>query len=1174
MNAAATTTALSTTPNPSVAGESVALNATVAPPAATGSVEFFDGAASLGTSPVSAGAASLSTSSLSVGTHSLTAVYSGDGSFSGSPSTAHSHTVNQAATTTSVSSAANPSVTGESVAITASVAANSPGAGGPAGSVEFFDGATSLGTASLSGGSAALNTSSLAVGSHSLTAVYSGDVSFAGSTSAAHTHTVSQASTTTSLTSAPNPTLFGGSTTLTASVAANSPGAGGPAGSVEFFDGATSLGTSPLVAGSAALSTAALAVGSHSLTAVYSGDASFTGSTSTAQTHTVNSAATTTTVTSSPNPSVVGETVALTASVSPAAATGTVEFFEGATSLGTATLSGGSATLNLASFSAGTHSVTAVYAGDLTYITSTSAAHIHAVNPASTATSLTSTPNPSTLGQSVALNATVTVNPPGAGVPGGSVQFFDGATSLGSSPPVAGAATLSTSSLSVGAHNLTAIYSGDASFSGSTSAVHAHTVNQAATTTSVVSSLNPSSFGASVDFTATVAPSGATGSVEFFDGATSLGTSTLSAGSAALSTSALAAGSHSITAVYSGNSSYAGSTSTVLTQVVNAASSTVSLLAAPSPGVYQDPETLTATVAGTGTPGGSVEFFDGATSLGTSPVLGGTAVLITSSLTVGVRSLTASYGGDANHSPASSSAVSLEIRAKVVATAGPNGSIVPAGTLLVSLGATPSFTFAAVAGYHVASVTVDGGAAALTSPYTFAAVSSNHTIDVQFAVNPAVAAISTLAATQLHTGNDGDGNTKITLTWTPTPGGTTVQVWRKGFGNYPEYDDGPTPGETPPVPGAYPPAGWTLTAVASPGDTDEPGSRDFWYYVAYVQDAFGTRSPVSNRTGGTLDYHLGDVSNGITLGAGDNHVTLTDVSLLGAHYGISGAAVDPFNYLDVGPTTDLSVNSRPTTDNRVNFEDLVLFAINFFPVASAPQAQARPAAAATDAITMSAPTHVAPGQDIQDIAVRLLFSGTGRMLAVSARLAWDPAVVQPVSYTAGDAVLAQGGLVFSAEPGLLDGASFAGAGQGIVGDGEFATVHFRVVAPGEPKFGFAQVDARDARNQSLHVDSGVLAVAPRTWVTAFAPAMPNPFGRSTTTTFQFSLSKPGRADLEVFSVDGRHVRTLSSGVREAGEYRLEWNGSDDSGRPLAAGVYYARFVTAQGRFTRVVTYLR
>src|SRR5262249_56421379 len=113
------------------------------------------------------------------------------------------------------------------------------------------------------------------------------------------------------------------------------------------------------------------------------------------------------------------------------------------------------------------------------------------------------------------------------------------------------------------------------------------------------------------------------------------------------------------------------------------------------------------------------------------------------------------------------------------------------------------------------------------------------------------------------------------------------------------------------------------------------------------------------------------------------------------------------------------------------------------------------------------------------------------------------------------------------------------------------------------------VDARDVQNGAAALVPGVTDVAPRPLATAFAPAMPNPFSRSTT--FQFTLAKSGPAALEVFSADGRRVRSVAHGVRDAGEYRLEWNGADDAGRPLAAGVYYARLLTPPGRVTRVGT---
>src|SRR5262249_44039423 len=116
----------------------------------------------------------------------------------------------------------------------------------------------------------------------------------------------------------------------------------------------------------------------------------------------------------------------------------------------------------------------------------------------------------------------------------------------------------------------------------------------------------------------------------------------------------------------------------------------------------------------------------------------------------------------------------------------------------------------------------------------------------------------------------------------------------------------------------------------------------FYYYVAFVHGSGQNVSAASNRTSGTLNYHLGDVTNGFTAGAGDNNVNVADLSLLGAHYGITGAGVLPFAYLDVGPTSDGSTAGRPLTDQAINFEDLVMFALNFN-VVSAPVTLARPA---------------------------------------------------------------------------------------------------------------------------------------------------------------------------------------------------------------------------------------
>jgi hypothetical protein len=380
-----------------------------------------------------------------------------------------------------------------------------------------------------------------------------------------------------------SPSVFGQSVGFTATVTPVSPATGTPTGTVTVSDGATTLGTVGLVSGSATFSTSALAVGSHSITAVYSSDSNFAGSTSTALPYTVGQAATTTSVSALPvSPSVFGQSVAFTATVaaSPPGSgtpTGTVTLSDGATTLGAGSLSGGTFTFSTSALSVGTHTISAVYGGDSSFTgSSTSSSLTFVVNQSATSSALVSSANPSASNASVTFTDTVLPVAPGAGTATGTVTFFDGATQIGTPQTLNGSAvaSLSTSTLSVGAHSITAVYGGDSSFAGSTSNIVTQTVSHYSSTTTLSSDVNPSKTGVSVTFTATVAPVApgtgtVTGSVAFREGSTLLGTTALNgAGVATFSTAALAAGSHSITAVYGGDGNFATSTSAILTQVV------------------------------------------------------------------------------------------------------------------------------------------------------------------------------------------------------------------------------------------------------------------------------------------------------------------------------------------------------------------------------------------------------------------------------------------------------------------------------------------------------------------------------------------------------------------------------------------------------------------------------
>ncbi len=284
---------------------------------------------------------------------------------------------------------------------------------------------------------------------------------------------------------------------------------------------------------------------------------------------------------SSLSPSIFGESVTFTATVTNGAdpvTTGTVEFTDGATSLGAPVPldANGQATLTTSALATGTHTITATYSGTAELATSTGSV-VQVVTDADTTTALTSSANPSIFGEAVTFTATVTVtNGPSAGpADAGTVTFTDGATPLGVPVPVngSGQATLTTSSLTVGTHTVTATYGGATGLGVSEGSVP-QVVSNADSATVLTSSLDPSNFGTTGDVHRDVtitrvrnAGPATTGSVTFADGGTNLGTVALDAsGQAALTTSTARRRHPPITATYSGATGIAessvGSTST------------------------------------------------------------------------------------------------------------------------------------------------------------------------------------------------------------------------------------------------------------------------------------------------------------------------------------------------------------------------------------------------------------------------------------------------------------------------------------------------------------------------------------------------------------------------------------------------------------------------------------
>jgi hypothetical protein len=493
-NACGTTVNLQSSLDPSFFNQAVTFTATLTSTLSpSGNIVFSDGATILASQPLvpistSSGSASFTTNALSVGTHPIGAAYVPGGTLPAG-SAALTQTVLRLTTAATITSSLNPSSFGQSVTFTATVTNTTGGVGAPGGIFTFFDGTSLLGTLPVVAlgttySTASFSTSTLSIGTHTITAVYTPSTNFSpASTSLLQVVGAAGAVTTTTLASSLNPAPYNQPVTFTATVT-NTSATGAPTGTITFSDGATVLATQPVTSTSptaaiASFSSSTLTAGTHTITATYSPAAGFSGSTATL-TQNITGLSTTTAIASSSNPANAGLSITFTATITNTSTTagtpaGTITFSDGPTILATQPVTANNATTATASFSTstlaiGSHSITATYTPTGAF-SSSSAVLTQVINALASVTTLTAAPNPANFGQTVTLVAGVSgaVITGGAPIPTGTVTFYDGATLLASTPIISGQATITTATLTVGAHSLTAVYSGNVIYSPSTS---------------------------------------------------------------------------------------------------------------------------------------------------------------------------------------------------------------------------------------------------------------------------------------------------------------------------------------------------------------------------------------------------------------------------------------------------------------------------------------------------------------------------------------------------------------------------------------------------------------------------------------------------------------------------------------------------------------------------------
>ncbi len=580
---------ISYTPNPPVSGAQISLNAVVSTvgsaPAPTGNVRFFDNSTLLNAGALSGGTTSTTGTVPTTATHSITATYDGDPNYNSVSTVAGASTSGTISTNTQLTSSSSTVNAGANITFTAVIVPASTGPAGPSGTVQFFDGGTSLGTANVAGSSALLTVNTLtATASHTLTAIYSGDTYYSTSTSNSVTLSAgtSTNNTSTTLTVSNTTPVHGSSVTFSATVA---PPAGGttPTGTVTFSTSAGQLGQVSLSNGVATLATNALPGGSSGVVATYNGTTPYNASTSVALAVNVMPEPVQLSFVNAPSPTfggVLSVQVNVTGASGVSYPTGLVTVqpsgsgYTATTSGAVAssgTTSAGSATVTLQEIAAGSVLLTATYAGDKNFAAAGPISTSVAIARAVSTTALSYTPAPPVPGQTLVLTAKVGfVSTIGAT---GIVQFKDGAVILGTGTlDSTGTASLSTT-LSSGIQILTASYLGDTNYLPSNSPAATTGTGSSATITAL--SINPSTatIGTMVALSATVGPTvngvAATGTVQFVANGNVLCTATVTGSNGACSIVASVAGTLSITASYLGDSNYAPSSSAAANLIVS-----------------------------------------------------------------------------------------------------------------------------------------------------------------------------------------------------------------------------------------------------------------------------------------------------------------------------------------------------------------------------------------------------------------------------------------------------------------------------------------------------------------------------------------------------------------------------------------------------------------------------
>jgi hypothetical protein len=408
------------------------------------------------------------------------------------------------------------------------------------------------------------------------------------------------------------------------------------------------------------------------------------------------------------------------------------------------------------------------------------------------------------------------------------------------------------------------------------------------------------------------------------------------------------------------------------------------------------------------------------------------------------------------------------------------------------------------------------------------------------------------------------GYDKVHLSWTNPPADPNIagiEVRRVGWGDYPQYG---TPGPGAP---AYPTSPAQAIALV-PGPAYDDASmtvRDIYYYAVVAKDVAGNYSVLDPAgTDRSTSYWLGDISPAMT---GNGTIQITDLAMFSLTFGqIQGGGAWNAEG-DFGPTDDWSRFGIPTPDDMVDFEDLMILAMNYGNVSPLGTSGAPSVLASRAALS-------------EQVRFRLVLLARDDGRATYAVMIENASQVLKgfslkLSYGAGneiESVTASNDLTGKASEhffGVISRGSSVteicvaalGVNRAFSHTGEVARVVVR-----ERTSGSLQLKSADLRDLNNQRDETALSGGGTE--TPFIPTTstvmqnyPNPFNPTTQITYDVAIAGPVK--IEIFDVSGHRVRTLVSSHKDAGRFTAAWDGRDGNGTEVHSGVYFYR-MTAPG----------